>query len=87
MDSYDQYDILNSALAAANEYPSNILRSHSFEHDLVAYKEALQQQATRLFVSDSERSGLKLFESHDGYGQSALQLRSLRYLTRILRVV
>lgn len=76
MDSYDQYDILNAALASANDYPANLLRSQSFEHDLLAYNKALRQQESRLFEDDPEFSGVKLFEAYDGCGKSILQLWS-----------
>lgn len=73
MDSYDQYDILNDALTASNDYPSNLLRSHSFRHDLVAYNEALGQQESRLFEDDPDYSGVELLEAYDGCGKSALE--------------
>lgn len=73
MDSYDQYDVLNAALTAANEYPANLLRSQSFKHDLVAYSEALRQrdldEDSPLFDDDPDFSGVKLFEAYDGCGK------------------
>lgn len=71
MDSYDQYDILNEALTAFNDYPSNSLRSHSFKHDLVAYNDALGRQESRLFEDDPDFSGVKLLEAYDGCGKLA----------------
>lgn len=71
MDSYDQYDILNDALTASNDYPSNLLRSHSFRHDLVAYNDTLGRQESRLFEDNSEYSGVELLEAYDGCGKSA----------------
>lgn len=69
MDSYDQYDDLDAALANSNDYPVNLLRSQSFKHDLVAYNEALRQHELRLFDDDPEFSGVKLLEAYDGCGK------------------
>lgn len=76
MESYDQYDALNAALNAYDDYPVNLLRSQSFEHELAAYSEALQQQESRLFGDDHETSGIKLLESYDGWSEFMLKLWS-----------
>lgn len=81
MDSYDQYDALNDAVTASNSYPSNLLRSHSFKHDLVAYNDALGRQESRLFEDDPEFAGVKLFEAYDGCGKPALGFDSLKNLS------
>jgi len=70
MDSYDQ---LNTALIDAKKYPTNLLRSQSFKHDLLAFNDALRVDECRLFLDDPEYpeySGVKLFESYDGGGKS-----------------
>ncbi|KAG8164438.1 hypothetical protein KVR01_006356 [Diaporthe batatas] len=71
MDSYDQHDVLNAALVDANTYPVNLLRSHSFKHELLSYNETLREQEQRLFVDEPDYSGVKLVESYDGceFGQ------------------
>ena len=81
MDSYDEHDNLNAALSAANEYPTNLLRTQSFPHDLEAYNKALEQQEQRLFVDDDpEYCGVKLLEAYDGGGKPTFDSYSLEAL-------
>lgn len=80
MGSYDQYDALSNAIIASNAYPSNLLRSHSFKHDLMAYNEALGLQESRLFEDEPDFSGVKLFEAYDGCGKSTFEFDSLKNL-------
>jgi hypothetical protein len=69
MDSYDQYDVLNTALVDAKQYPNNLIRSQSFKHDLLEYNEELRRQESRLFLDHPEYSGVRLIESYDGGGE------------------
>lgn len=86
MDSYDQHDVLNAALVDADEYPVNLLRTHSFKHELLSYNETLQDQEPRLFVDEPDYSGVKLVESYDGCGESKLILILHKYYwLRLLR--
>lgn len=78
MDSYDQYDMLNAALNDAKGFPANLMRSQSFEHDLVAYNQALLEQESRLFLDEPDYSGVKLVESYDGYSESNIESDDLK---------
>jgi hypothetical protein len=62
----DNYDKLQAAGKAADNYPSNLLRSRSFGHTLESYQKRLHDEHTRIFNPDPEYTVVGFLEAFDG---------------------
>lgn len=69
MANFDRYDKLEAVCKAHDSYPSNSLRSRSFQHSLDGYNDRLREESGDLFDSNPEYAGVKIYEAYDGSGK------------------